>query len=523
MSLLKELKTTWLMAWNTKKAVIASKVDIGSEEVFDIEMPEHHNFFANGVLAHNCHQVPFDEPRSQYMQVIDHFSKNAVRIGSKRPLQIGGMSGSPYRGIQSIAGEFWDEIVYNIGIEKATEEGYLTAPIYGYPDDDEEGYDFSQLETMRNSWEFSEEDLDRIVMSGEGKARLVRIMTEVKAKTLDRNQIIIFASTKRHASEVRSVLLALGEKEGSIGLVTDDTPERERDAAIDKSKAGELRWLINVSCLTTGFDSPLIDTVLFLRPVGSLTLLLQCLGRAARLLKDWMIEKGYSKPNYLVLDYAGVFDRLGHLLESPIISDAELAKDKQDEKPTQFCPVCHEENSLKARRCRGKDKNEPDGRCGHFFGKFVLCPSCQTKNDTTAQVCRNPCCRRELIDPNRKLLNKAYSDDEMRKVSKMIMEPCKNGALKVTYQLEEMPEHGHPHEIFYGLHSQGAKRIFEVKFVNPHIQSFGWKSKVMGMSTAEQICRMRDAFKSPTYIAYRINDKKQFVIGRRWFGGTEEM
>ncbi|MGL5529054.1 MAG: DEAD/DEAH box helicase [Plesiomonas shigelloides] len=475
------------------------------------------------ILIDECHQVPFDEPRSQYMQVIDHFAKNAVRIGSKRPLQIGGMSGSPYRGIQSIVGEFWDEIVYNIGIEKATEEGYLTAPIYGYPGNDEDGYDFSQIETMRNSWEFSEEDLDRIVMSGEGKERLVRIMTEVKAKTLDRNQIIIFASTKRHASEARDVLLALGEKEDSIGLVTDDTPERERDAAIDKSKAGELRWLINVSCLTTGFDSPLIDTVLFLRPVGSLTLLLQCLGRAARLLKDWMIEKGYSKPNYLVLDYAGVFDRLGHLLESPIISDAELAKDKQDEKPTQFCPVCHEENSLKARRCRGKDKSEPDGRCGHFFGKFVLCPSCQTKNDTTAQVCRNPCCKRELIDPNRKLLNKAYSDDEMRKVSKMIMEPCKNGALKVTYQLKEMPEHGHPHEIFYGLHSQGAKRIFEVKFVNPHIQSFGWKSKVMGMSTAEQICRMRDAFKSPTYIAYRINDKKQFVIGRRWFGGAEEM
>ncbi|MGL5727587.1 MAG: helicase-related protein [Plesiomonas sp.] len=516
MSLLKELKTTWLMAWNTKKAVIANKVDIGSEEVFDIEMPEHHNFFANGVLAHNCHQVPFDEPRSQYMQVIDHFSKNAVRIGSKRPLQIGGMSGSPYRGIQSIVGEFWDEIVYNIGIEKATEEGYLTAPIYGYPDDDEEGYDFSQLETMRNSWEFSEEDLDRIVMSGEGKARLVRIMTEVKAKTLDRNQIIIFASTKRHASEVRSVLLALGEKEDSIGLVTDDTPERERDAAIDKSKAGELRWLINVSCLTTGFDSPLIDTVLFLRPVGSLTLLLQCLGRAARLLKDWMIEKGYSKPNYLVLDYAGVFDRLGHLLESPIISDAELAKDKQDEKPTQFCPVCHEENSLKARRCRGKDKNEPDGRCGHFFGKFVVCPSCQVKNDTTAQVCRNPCCKRELIDPNRKLLNRPYNDNEMVPVKKMVMSHGDNGAIKVEYVLKEPQEHGNPFEIWYDVPNKGFHQWKE-RFLMTHVENPGWRSKLFTLKNPRLIMTHIDLFRTPTEIAYRINDNGGFVVGRKRF------
>ncbi|MGL4751676.1 MAG: DEAD/DEAH box helicase, partial [Aeromonadaceae bacterium] len=436
-----------------------------------------------------------------------------------RKLQIVGLTGSPYRNIDSIIGSFWDRIVYNIGIEKLTEEGYLTPPVYGYPDEDDETLDFSSIETKSGSWEFDEKALDEIVMSGAGKERLVRILTEVKIKTADRNQIIIFASTKRHAAEVKRVLLALGEKESMIGLVTDDTPEKERDDAIDKSKAGELRWLINVSCLTTGFDSPLIDTVLFLRPVGSLTLLVQCLGRAARLLKDWMVEKGYAKPNYLVLDYAGVFDRLGHLLDSPIINDAELARSKEKDETIQYCPVCHEENGLKARRCRGKSASEPDGRCGHFFGKSIECPKCMTQNDVTAQVCRS--CSHELIDPNRKLLNKAYTDDEMRRVVGMTLSPSKNGALKVTYELEHEPEHGHPYELFFGLHKEGSKRIFEVKFVNVHIKSWGWRPKVLGMSTAEQICMMKDAFKAPTHIAYRINDKQQFVIGRRWFGNRE--
>lgn len=471
------------------------------------------------IVPDEAHQIPIDQPDSQFMRVISHFQKNALRLGSKRPLHIVGMTGSPYRNIDSIIGSFWDRIVYNIGIEKLTEEGYLTPPVYGYPDEDDEALDFSGVDAKSGSWEFDEKALDEIVMSGAGKERLVRILTEVKIKTADRNQVIIFASTKRHASEVKRVLLALGEQESMIGLVTDDTPEKERDEAIDKSKSGELRWLINVSCLTTGFDSPLIDTVLFLRPIGSLTLLVQCLGRAARLLKDWMTEKGYVKPNYLVLDYAGVFDRLGHLLDSPIINDAELARSKEKDETIQYCTVCHEENGLKARRCRGKSSSEPDGRCGHFFGKSIECPKCMTQNDVTAQVCRS--CSHELIDPNRKLLNKAYTDDEMRRVVGMTLSPSKNGALKVTYELEHEPEHGHPYELFFGLHKEGSKRIFEVKFVNVHIKSWGWRPKVLGMSTAEQICMMKDAFKSPTHIAYRINDKQQFVIGRRWFGSQE--
>lgn len=471
------------------------------------------------ICIDEAHMLDFDSDSSQYMRIINHFKRNAETIGSKRKLQIIGLTGSPYRNIDSIIGSFWDRIVYNIGIEKLTEEGYLTPPVYGYPDEDDETLDFSSIDNKSGSWEFDEKALDEIVMSGAGKERLVRILTEVKIKTADRNQVIIFASTKRHAAEVKRVLLALGEQDGMIGLVTDDTPDRERDAAIDKSKAGELRWLINVSCLTTGFDSPLIDTVLFLRPIGSLTLLVQCLGRAARLLKNWMIEKGYVKPNYLVLDYAGVFDRLGHLLDSPIINDAELARSKEKDETIQYCPVCHEENGLKARRCRGKSASEPDGRCGHFFGKSIECPKCMTQNDVTAQVCRS--CSHELIDPNRKLLNKAYTDDEMRRVVGMTLSPSKNGSLKVTYELEHEPEHGHPYELFFGLHKEGSKRIFEVKFVNVHIKSWGWRPKVLGMSTAEQICMMKDAFKAPTHIAYRINDRQQFVIGRRWFGSQE--
>lgn len=473
------------------------------------------NTRVDALLIDECHQVPYDEDNSQFMQVIKHFEDNSKRLGSKRPMQIIGMTGSPFRNIDSIIGSgFWDKTIYSIGIEKATEEGFLTPPVYGYPDEDDETLDFSSIDTKSGSWEFDEKALDEIVMSGAGKERLVRILTEVKIKTADRNQIIIFASTKRHAAEVKRVLLALGEKESMIGLVTDDTPEKERDEAIDKSKAGDLRWLINVSCLTTGFDSPLIDTVLFLRPVGSLTLLVQCLGRAARLLKDWMIEKGYVKPNYLVLDYAGVFDRLGHLLDSPIINDAELARSKEKDETIQYCPVCHEENGLKARRCRGKSASEPDGRCGHFFGKSIECPKCMTKNDVTAQVCRS--CSHELIDPNRKLLNKAYTDDEMVPVIDMKMSIAKGGAIKVEYITSDMKDHGNPHEIWGGLNGDGF-RLWRDRFLIAHVESPGWRSKLSTLHNPKLILTHKNLFRKPKEIAYRINENGFFVVGRKRF------
>lgn len=472
------------------------------------------------LVIDESHQVPYDEPSSQMMKVIAHFEKNAIKLGRKKPLQIIGLTGSPYRGIESIIGPFWQDIVYDIGVEKLTEEGYLTAPVYGYPDEEDEELDFSSLtpkhgDTPYGDNDFREDELDKIVMSSDAKKRLVRILSEVIDKTKDRNQTIIFASTKRHAAEIRKVLVALGEDNDKIGLITDDTKEAARDEDVQKSKDGKLKWLINVSCLTTGFDSPLIDVVLFLRPVGSLTLLVQCLGRAARLLKPWMIERGYQKPNYLVLDYAGVFDRLGHLLDEPLVNEAQLEKAKK-EQTIIYCPKCHAENSDKARRCIGFDDSEPDKRCGHFFTEPLVCPSCETFNSKTAQACRS--CGKELVDPNRKLLNKAYSDDEMVKVKAMHMTPAKNGSLKIVYELEHQPEHGHPYELFFGLHKEAAKRIFMSKFVNTHLNAPQWRYAIQGMTTAAQIVKMKKLFRAPTHIAYRINDKKQFVVGRKRFG-----
>ena len=462
------------------------------------------------LLLDECHTLSPDDEDTQMNTIIRHLDEVTSKAGRK--MHVVGLTGSPFRGVTPLTSfDFWHDTVFNIGTDKLTELGYLSVPVFGFADADDDALDFSGVSTRSGSWEFSESDLDEIAMSDAGKKKLVNILMQVIEKTKDRNQRIVFASTKRHAREIRRILIALGIDKSKIGLVTDDSSEAEKDRVIKLSKEGKLDWLINVSVLTTGFNSPLIDVVVYLRPIGSLVLLIQSMGRGARLLEQWMKDAGFHKENYLVLDYAGVFDRLGHLLDDPTTGEALAQRDKSrgEDKP---CPRCHEMNSKAARRCRAKDDSEPDKRCG-FFWTSQICPDCQTENDIAATECRNPSCRRELRDSNKALLHHPYSDEEMVGVKKMDVLNTKGGALMVRFTLDG--DERQPYLIF-PMGGELSKRILKKEFVDVYVQP-GWRGRVASMKTAEQIVKMAGAFMTPKAIAYRINGNNKYVVGRRRF------
>lgn len=462
------------------------------------------------LLLDECHMLNPEDEDTQMNAIIRHLDDVTTKAGRK--MHVVGLTGSPFRGVTPLTSfDFWHDTVFNIGTDKLTELGYLSVPVFGFADADDDALDFSSVNTRSGSWEFSEKELDEIAMSDAGKKKLVRILMQVIEKTKDRNQRIVFASTKRHAREIRRILIALGVDKSKIGLVTDDSSESEKDRVIKLSKGGKLDWLINVSVLTTGFNSPLIDVVVYLRPIGSLVLLIQSMGRGARLLEEWMKEAGFHKENYLVLDYAGVFDRLGHLLDDPTTGEALAQRDKSrgEDKP---CPRCNEMNSKAARRCRGKDESEPDKRCA-FFWTSQTCPDCGTENDIAATECRNPSCRRELRDSNKALLHHPYSDEEMVGVKKMDVLNTKGGALMVRFTLEG--DERQPYLIF-PMGGDLSRRILKKEFVDVYVQP-GWRGRVASMKTAEQIVKMAGAFMTPKAIAYRVNGSNKYIVGRRRF------
>lgn len=516
------------MAWNTKSVRITSIEDTGrSEEVFDIEMSKHHNFFANGVLAHNCHQINYEDEDNQYMKIINFF------LAANPKMRIIGGTGSPIRGKKYIVGEFWDERLYELPTSKLVEWGWLVPPIFGFPEEQEDGYDFSSIKVDKDSDSFSDTELDEIVMKDPTLTH--KIVGEVVEKSQDRLGVLIFCSTKRHCAEAVQAL-----PKGSYGIVSDSTPFKERAKIYKASRTGAIKYLVNVGVLATGYNNPRIDTVCYLRPLDSLTLLIQTMGRGFRIPED---DDDFVKSNCLVLDYADVFARLGDLYENPILEEGmkQVAKKRNEVVP---CPKCDGENSPMARRCINhveaaieqndkikaenalrKIRKEPlldyvDERCDFFFS-FRACPNCETpnaygdmaptQNDPCARQCR--LCGYQLIDPNAKLNGQHYTEKDLIKVIRFEALPCKNQGLYLKYYLEN----GDVAKEFFSPFSSNkiGNRIYKAQFVKQHISSNELRA-FNKLRTVESICSS-GLIMAPKQITHRIGSKGKSLIHRKIF------
>ena len=107
------------------------------------------------------------------------------------------------------------------------------------------------------------------------------ICEDIVQKSEQKNGVIIFAATVEHAVEIQQYL-----SHEKTGLITGQTDLKERDKIILDFKDKEIKFLINVSVLTTGFDAPHVDVIAILRKTESVSLYQQMIGRGLRLHPD---------------------------------------------------------------------------------------------------------------------------------------------------------------------------------------------------------------------------------------------
>ena len=458
------------------------------------------NWLPDVIMIDEVDMVDYNNPESQYMKIINFFKK------ANPKLRILGGTGSPFRGKEGIIGDYWKKCVYRLPTETLIKWGWLVPFEFGFADDNH-AYDFSSIEVDKDNDSFSDDDLNKIVLENPTKTQ--EIMLEVQDKCKSRLGVIVFCSTKKHCAEAVKALPV-----GSYGIVTDSTPNKERMQILKDSRAGKIKYLVNVSVCSVGYNNPRIDTIVYLRPLDSLRLLIQTIGRGLRIPEE---DDYFKKDNCLVLDYAGVFDRLGALYENPTLEKAQAQKGRERGE-VLICPRCNTENSLFARRCIGAD--ELDNRCEHFWLSRVCedrhinklpVNGCGVENDPCARDCRG--CGGMLIDPNEKLLRQHYTEDDLINVLSMTIHPCKNNGVLVVYKLED----GTEAKEFFSPFSQHriAKRIWREKFVKIHCDQVSAK-KVHAMRSAREISVSKN-IKSPLRITHRINEKKQSVINRKEF------
>jgi DNA repair protein RadD len=298
--------------------------------------------------------------------------------------------------------------------------GYLTKPVLGSAQVD--GYDTAGLQPNRQG-KFDAEAVDR-AYHGHGR-KTAAIVGDVVAQSQDRQGVMFFAATVQHAQEIMASL-----PPGLSAIVTGDTPKRERAQILARFKARAVKYLVNVSVLTTGFDAPHVDVIAILRKTESVGLLQQIIGRGLRL--------DAGKTDCLVLDYTTNLD--DHCPDGDLFAPVIKASNASGSggSLTAACPDCGYENEFTVniqhveygkdingycvdlagqrieteygplsghhgRRCMGQHKIGPRGeyvRCGYFWTSKE-CAACGEKNDISARYCNG--CKAELIDPNDRL------------------------------------------------------------------------------------------------------------------------
>lgn len=315
---------------------------------------------------------------------------------------------------------YFPVLVDRITAPTLIEAGFLTPPSIGNPG--AEGYDTAGMQTNSRG-QFDKADVDR-AYHGHGR-KTAGIVADVIQQARNRAGVMFFAATVQHAQEIMASL-----PPELSALVTGDTKKGERDSILRRFKARQIKYLVNVSVLTTGFDAPHVDCIAILRKTESVGLLQQIVGRGLRL------DDG--KKDCLVLDYTtNIQDHCpdGDLF-TPVIEAKRKTKD--GEPITATCPDCGYENEFKAnpdyieyklddagycldlegnqietdhgplpghygRRCFGVHKTGPRGeyeRCGYRWTSKE-CPECAEPNDIAARYCCK--CRAEIVDPNERL------------------------------------------------------------------------------------------------------------------------
>ena len=394
-------------------------------------------------------------------------------------LRVVGLSATPYRlgsgyiyaldetgrpmGEQSCRDPYFAKRVYTISAYELINNRYLTPPVIGGINTDT--YDTANLELNRQG-KFDHGDIDR-AFHGHGR-KTAAIVADVVAQSRNRQGVMFFAATIQHAEEV---LASLPPKLSA--LVTGKTSKGDRARIIQRFKARELKYLVNVDVLTKGFDAPHVDVVAILRATESVALLQQIVGRGLR------IDDG--KDDCLVLDYAQNIERHcpdGDLFNPAIRANMRSAGAQMIE---VLCPQCNTAQEFSARpnddgfnidkhgyfldldnqrvetdhgampahfgrRCQALHK-APAGKllqCAYRWTEKE-CPHCGEGNDIAARYCSG--CRGELVDPNEKLIAefKALKRDPTRlqtdRVVSWSLLPSMSRAGKPTLRVEYTTEY----------------------------------------------------------------------------------
>ena len=254
------------------------------------------------ILIDECHLVNSDA--GMYQEFIKAFPNAKVL----------GLTATPYRLETTATGpqltfltrsspSIFEKVLYYIQNDVLFNAGFLAELEYYNFD----VIDRSKLQVNASGTDFTQTSLRRYYKSIDMPSRIVKTATSILNK---RKNLLIFCSLIEEAISVQ-------KKIPGSAVLTGETKKLEREKILSQFKNGQIKCLINVGVLTTGFDYPALEAVLMARSTMSLSLYYQIVGRVMRI---FSYTDGTKKKGWFV-DMGGNFNFFGKIETMKIIEN----------------------------------------------------------------------------------------------------------------------------------------------------------------------------------------------------------
>jgi superfamily II DNA or RNA helicase len=355
--------------------------------VYNIEVDEHHNYFADGVLVHNCHHSI-----AGTWQRVMAATTEAVHIG---------VTATPCRTNGQGLREVYEVLVLGPSMADLIADGYLVPPkIYAPPITAD--LDSVAIKAGDYDAEAMAEILDKPTITGSAVEHYAKHCPGVPA--------IVFCCNRRHAGHVAEMFREAGWR---FQQIDGTMPDAQRDSLIAGLGTGAVQGLCSVDLISEGTDIPRAEAAFMLRRTMSESLYLQMTGRVLRpvyapghdldtLEGRLQAIEGSGKTHGLLFDHVGNWVRHGK-------------------------PQDHRDWTLEGQKRRKRTTTDEP------VETFAQCPACYHVHDP-APACPE-CGHLYQVDPRRgprlidgELQEVAYSPEEIarRERSEQILREAKS-------------------------------------------------------------------------------------------------
>lgn len=157
-----------------------------------------------------------------------------------------------------------------VEMEKLIENGYLCKTKYHTYKTD-----LTSLKVNTTGRDYTEDSLEE--WGSRRIDRLVAVANDIDSK---HQRVLVFLPSIKSAERLQEKLQGVNIKSE---VITGATNKKTRESVTEAFKGGDVRWVLNVGVYTTGFDMPVLDCVVLLRPTFSVPLFVQIAGRCQRI------------------------------------------------------------------------------------------------------------------------------------------------------------------------------------------------------------------------------------------------